>query len=213
MNNEQIAIILKASNTIKNEIVYNKLREKYGNQFLDVLSNDLEEIYTFLKERNQPILDSEALGPLKVYTDGSCNAKTGDGGWAFAVFNEEKGRDDIFRSSDFEVGTTVNRMEFIAMIEAINWVISNGDISNTIFYTDSQLLTNTFNKWMDGWKRKNWKKGNGDDVMNKNLVIQLSELKDAHPQINIQWIRAHNGDYYNDLVDKLAVEARKNKRS
>lgn len=90
--------------------------------------------------------------------------------------------------------TTNNRMEMIAIIEALR-AIKKTNIS-VIVKTDSQLIVNTIQK---GWKR------NANIDLWHELDIQLNRFKD----ITFVKVKGHGNDTLNNLVDRLAVEMTK----
>lgn len=122
-----------------------------------------------------------------IYTDGSC-VKNNAGGWAFCFVDADA---DWYLSDGVE-NTTNNRMELMAVIEAIKFVSSK----DCIIYTDSQLVKNC----AEGvWKRK----------CNMDLW-SLYDIVSMGKNIKYIWVKAHNGDFYNEKVDKLAnMEAKK----
>ena len=128
---------------------------------------------------------------IQIYTDGSCISNpNGPGGWAIAII-EEDGREYYF--SDKNSCTTNNRMELTAVLEAISSVKENQEC---IIFSDSQL---TINCATGKWKRKAnldlWKEY---DKVSKNKII------------NFEWVKAHNGNKYNEIVDELAYNEAKN---
>lgn len=147
---------------------------------------------------------------IKVYTDGACsgNGKEGAiGGWAFCVIGEND--ELIYGESGAEVNTTNNRMEFIAMLRALQWAEKNLNNNFIEYYTDSALLYNTLTQWIEGWKNNGWKRKTGE-IKNLDLVKQLYEYSNK----NFNHVRGHNGNKdknskWNEYVDKLAVKARK----
>ena len=147
---------------------------------------------------------------IKVYTDGACsgNGKEGAiGGWAFCVIGEN---DELIHSeTGAEVNTTNNRMEFTAMLRALQWTEKNLSNNFIEYYTDSALLYNTLTQWIEGWKNNSWKRKTGE-IKNLDLVKQLYEYSNK----NFNHVRGHHGDKdenskWNEYVDKLAVRARK----
>jgi ribonuclease HI len=122
---------------------------------------------------------------LQIYTDGSCiKNPNGPGGWAIAII-ENDGYEYYF--SDKNSRTTNNRMELTAVIEAISSVKKNQEC--TIF-SDSQLIINCAT---GKWKRKaNLDLWTEYDKFCKNKII------------NFEWVKAHNGNKYNEIVDSLA---------
>jgi len=128
---------------------------------------------------------------IQIYTDGSCISNpNGAGGWAIAII-EEDGYEYYF--SDKNPSTTNNRMELTAVVEAISSVKENQEC---IIFSDSQLTINCAN---GKWKRKAnldlWKEY---DKVSKNKII------------NFEWVKAHNGNKYNEIVDELAYNEAKN---
>ena len=100
---------------------------------------------------------------IKVYTDGACsgNGKEGAiGGWAFCVIGEND--ELIYGESGAEVNTTNNRMEFTAMLRALQWTEKNLNNNFIEYYTDSALLYNTLTQWIEGWKNNGWKRKTGE---------------------------------------------------
>jgi ribonuclease HI len=125
----------------------------------------------------------------KIYTDGSClNNPNGPGGWCFTVLENN----DQWTVAGSESHTTNNRMELQAVIEAISFV--QGDEYE--LYTDSDLTL----KCATGvWRRKS------------NLDLwEEYDRKIRNIKIHWKWVRAHNGDKYNEHVDILARKEAKN---
>jgi len=124
-----------------------------------------------------------------IYTDGSClKNPDGPGGWCAIIM------DDIFELiiSGSEKSTTNNRMELKAVIEALKY-IEEGD--ECIVYSDSQL---TINCASGKWNKK----------ANLDLWKEYEETC-CGKKIKFEWVKAHNGDYYNEKVDKIAYQEAK----
>lgn len=118
-----------------------------------------------------------------IFTDGSClkNPK-GPGGWAFTLI--ENG--EQWTLSGGESSTTNNRMELMAVIEALDFAQGN----EYIIHTDSELTM----KCATGvYKRK----------ANKDLWDEYDRALGSK-KINWVWIKAHNGNRLNEYVDRLA---------
>lgn len=115
--------------------------------------------------------------------------------------------------SEHIAGGTNNQAEFTAAVkalEAANRVDPEG--RETVYvYTDSMLLINTVTKWLNGWRRAGWRKRDGSQIMNLDLVKRLDDLTRAR---RVVWthVSAHTGredwiSKYNDVVDKKARAA------
>lgn len=105
--------------------------------------------------------------------------------------------------------TTNNRMELTAILHALEYCQTHRDDVKTVtLYSDSNLCVQTYNSWMEGWKRRGWRRSRGA-VENLDLVKQLDTLKQACPFVNLQWIKAHNGTKWNEYADRLTHEGRR----
>lgn len=125
----------------------------------------------------------------RIYTDGSClKNPNGPGGWAYVVVRENV---EIIGYGSNST-TTNNRMELQAIIEAL-LSVEKGEYE---LYTDSQWAL----KCATGvWRRK----------ANLDLWIEFENVsKDL--KLHWYWVKSHNDNEYNNLVDELArEEARK----
>ena len=133
---------------------------------------------------------------IKIYTDGSCIGNPGKGGWAAIIFENEK--KSIISGS--EENTTNNRMEMIAVIEALKLIKSDCEIS---LYTDSKYVMDGVNKWLSAWKQKGWKTSNKKPVKNQDLWESIDECITKH-NIEWHWVKGHAGNPGNELADELA---------
>lgn len=134
-----------------------------------------------------------------IYTDGACSGNPGVGGWgAILFYNEHK--KEISGASEL---TTNNRMELTAAIEALNLLKEKCQVE---LYSDSAYLVNAFNeKWIFGWKKKNWKKGS-DDIPNSDLWKMLYSMYYKH-KITFIKVKGHADNEFNNRCDKLATGA------
>ena len=137
-----------------------------------------------------------------IYTDGACSGNPGPGGWGAIILNEE----NETNISGKEKSTTNNRMELMAPIMALRKIKK---ASKIIIYTDSIYLKNGITTWIKNWEKNGWKNANKKPVKNKDLWVTLNELSKEHV-INWKWVKAHAGNKYNEIADKLATEAIRN---
>jgi ribonuclease HI len=54
------------------------------------------------------------------------------------------------------------------------------------------------------WKKKGWKKADGSRAKNEDLWEILLALLDAH-EVEMRWVKGHNGHDYNERCDALAT--------
>lgn len=134
-----------------------------------------------------------------IFTDGACRGNPGPGGWGAVIRYGE--HEKHFKGGEAE--TTNNRMELLAAIEALKALSERCNVTLT---TDSQYLRKGMLEWMDNWRARGWKTASKKPVKNKDLWMQLDELKDQH-DIQWEWVKGHSGHPDNELADQLANEA------
>lgn len=131
-----------------------------------------------------------------IYTDGACSGNPGKGGWG-AILTYGDAKKEVSGYSNL---TTNNKMELQAVIEALKLLKKS---CNVEIFTDSIYVKDGITKWIDNWKKNNWRTSKKDDVKNKELWIELDKLAQEH-NINWNWVKGHAGDEFNNRVDKLA---------
>ena len=132
-----------------------------------------------------------------IFTDGGSRPNPGPGGWGAVYVKNGKIVEQRYGS---EEQTTNNRMELTAIIEGLKMVKEKEAID---IYCDSELTVNILTKWGPTWKRNGWQKKKGP-IQNLDLVRKAYELFEARPNINLHWVKAHNGWKWNEYVDSLA---------
>ena len=70
-------------------------------------------------------------------------------------------------------------------------------------YSDSQICVKTVNEWAAGWEKRGWRRKSGP-IANLELVQKLYALAGTHPDVTLQWIKAHDGSRWNEYADALA---------
>jgi ribonuclease HI len=154
--------------------------------------------------RNHELLSPEEVlarftgGPKEgVFTDGSCEGNPGPGGWGFVWVEDDR---IVVEKSGVDPATTNNRMELTALIEAYRVLPEDAEV---VVHSDSQLCVKTINEWAAGWERRGWRRKSGP-IANLELVKELYALAGAHPKVELQWIKAHDGTRWNEYADALA---------
>lgn len=133
-----------------------------------------------------------------IYTDGGAVPNPGVGAWA-AVLQSGTKRLEL---SEGELGTTNNRMEMLAAINALE-VLEPGQ--QVLLHTDSQYLKNGITTWIINWKKNNWMRGKGRDsspVKNAELWKRLDALVQKH-RVGWEWVKGHAGNELNERCDVL----------
>lgn len=153
---------------------------------------------------------------LDVYTDGSYSYATKNGGWGYVIVAPPSVKKLQYARYAGELNTTNNRMELMAVIKAYKFILENYKIKQQIsLYTDSRYVCDALEfKWVDLWRFRNWKTSSGEVAKNQDLWVELTslvkQLEEKGNTLRYIWVKGHNGNYFNEYVDKLAVIARKN---
>ena len=135
-----------------------------------------------------------------IYTDGACSGNPGPGGWG-AVLLYGGHRKEL---SGGEQGTTNNRMELVAAIEALSRL---KEPCRVRLFSDSAYMVNCFKEgWMKGWIRNGWRNSKGKPVENRDLWERLAELMGKH-QVEYFKVKGHSDNELNNRCDELAREA------
>lgn len=136
---------------------------------------------------------------IKIYTDGACSGNPGKGGWGAILLYQDKEK----TINGFDPETTNNRMELIAVIEALKIIKKNIKIE---IYTDSNYVKDGITKWIFSWKKNGWKNSKKQVVKNADLWQELDLLVQKY-NVEFFWVKGHNGDKYNEIADELARRA------
>jgi ribonuclease HI len=139
---------------------------------------------------------------IEIYTDGSCHTQHCIGGWAAIIFINSK----KIVLSGLEEDTTHNRMEILAVINALEYVKSTLGIGETItVVSDSQYVIGLIER-QTKFLKSDFKTKAGLDIRNVDLVKHILELLNQL-QVSFVKIKAHqkttNVINYNNEVDKL----------
>jgi len=134
-----------------------------------------------------------------IYTDGACSGNPGPGGWGSILMYNGHRRE----LSGGEPATTNNRMEMMAVIEALEALKRSCRI---VIHTDSTYVMKGMTEWMDNWKRRGWKTADKKPVKNVDLWQRLDEAMTRH-DVEWRWVRGHSGIPENERADELARQA------
>ena len=108
------------------------------------------------------------LPKVEIYTDGACANNPGLGGYGIVMMYKDK--NNVVHKKEFSKGfrfTTNNRMELLAVIDALNLLQKPCDIK---LYSDSKYVVDAINQnWLVGWQEKNWKLNTKNPVKNIDL--------------------------------------------
>lgn len=133
---------------------------------------------------------------VEIYADGACSGNPGPGGWG-AILRCGPHEKELFGG---ELNTTNNRMELLAVIEALNALKRSCQVC---VHTDSQYVQKGISEWIHNWKKRGWKTANKEPVKNEDLWRLLDEATQRH-QVEWKWVKGHAGNEGNERADALA---------
>ncbi|HDI78394.1 MAG TPA: ribonuclease HI [Desulfobacteraceae bacterium] len=136
---------------------------------------------------------------IEIFTDGACSGNPGPGGYAAII--RQNSKETVI--SGGERDTTNNRMELMAVIEALKKVKVPSRIRIT---TDSNYVVRGMKEWIFKWIKNGWKNSQKRPVSNRDLWETLLKLSSGH-EIDWNWIRGHNGHPENERCNRIARQA------
>lgn len=136
---------------------------------------------------------------VELFADGACLGNPGPGGWAYLLRAGGQEREEAGAEAD----TTNNRMELMAVIRGLEALKKPCLV---VLASDSQYVVKGIAEWLPGWKRKGWRKADGQPVMNAELWQRLDAQLQVH-RVTATWVKGHAGHPENERVDRLANAA------
>ena len=117
---------------------------------------------------------------IHIWTDGACSAASRNGGWA-AIIEQDTG---IERLSGASYNTTNNRMEYTAIVKALEWLyLKVSPETHIVVHTDSKLVVGHV---MEGHRVKK----NADLVDKVKNWVQF----ESTPHVTIEWHPRNSND-------------------
>ena len=126
--------------------------------------------------------------------DGSALGNPGPAGWGWYVDA------DRWASGGWPHGTN-NMGELTAVLDLLQQTTDLDD--DLLIYCDSTYVINSITKWMPGWKRRNWRKGDGKPVQNVEIMKAIDAAMQGR-RVRFEWVKGHAGHELNEHADRLA---------
>jgi len=131
--------------------------------------------------------------------DGSALGNPGPAGWGWYIDR------DRWAAGGWPHGTN-NQGELTAVLDLLQQTAHTGE--DLLIYCDSQYVINSITKWMAGWKRRGWRKGDGKPVLNVELMqaldAEMTRLRAEGRRVRFEWVKGHAGHALNEEADRLA---------
>lgn len=186
----------KSNNFILIKIYYKPTK----NSFKLIIMNNAEFESILIECFNKITVKSDKFNysnEINIYIDGSYNEKTDKTGWAYCIVKDYK----IIHKARGTCSLLTNETrqvlgEVYSLYKAIEYMQINKIIKANIFYDYMGI---------EAWIKGRWK------IKEKNLIEIVDKIKkmieDSSIQIDFIKVDAHQGNYFNELVDKLAKES------
>ena len=144
---------------------------------------------------------------VEMFTDGACSGNPGAGGFGTILrYKDSLGK---YHEKELTAGyklTTNNRMELLAVIAGLEALKKPCKVK---ICSDSKYFIDAFEKkWIDGWQKNNWRNSSKSPVKNVDLWKRLLIAMEPH-DIELIWVKGHNGHEFNERCDRLAVSSSK----
>ena len=152
-----------------------------------------------------------------IYIDGSCiNNGKKDSIGSIGIYSKDINIKIGIYVSDMKI--TNQTMELYSCIYLLKLLIDKNIFDTCIYiYTDSTYVINCITKWYDNWEINNWVNKKGKNILNKEMIKELYELKRKYiiifkhikshtPKPNINDI-SYDHWYGNYMADKLCKDA------
>ena len=105
---------------------------------------------------------------VTLYSDGASRGNPGPGGYGTIL--QYTDRAGVLHEKEISEGfreTTNNRMELLGVIAGLEALLKPCSVD---VWSDSQYVIKAFNDhWIDGWKKRGWRKADGKPVLNEEL--------------------------------------------
>ena len=126
--------------------------------------------------------------------DGSALGNPGPAGWGWYVDEE------CWAVGGWIHGTN-NMAELTAVLDLLQQTAHLDD--DLLVFCDSTYVINSITKWMPGWKRRGWRKGDGKAVLNVEIMKALDEAMRGR-RVTFEWVKGHSGHELNEAAERLA---------
>lgn len=143
---------------------------------------------------------------VEIWADGGCLGNPGPGAWAFVL----TGPGVEVRRSGYDPATTNNRMELMAVSEALRELVRRAPLAGlaVAVTTDSQYVQRGITQWIRAWLANGWRTSGKKPVKNADQWRELWALCQGWT-VSWRWVMGHAGDPLNEACHRMVEEALK----
>ncbi|WP_323596948.1 ribonuclease HI [Aliarcobacter butzleri] len=171
-------------------------------------NNIKAKVYTPKVEEKTENID-EQEEHIKIYCDGACSGNPGNAGSGIVIYSNSK--NPVLLYGAYVENGTNNIAELNALFQALT-IASQTHSENVIsIFTDSKYAIDCITTWAYSWKKNGWSK-KGGEIKNLELIQEAHYLYEKiKSKIEIIHVKGHSGIEGNELADRMAVNAIKEK--
>ena len=150
--------------------------------------------------------DAVAAFDTVIFCDGACEPNPGKAGSGMAVYRS--GQLAGLWYGAYNPAGTNNTAELNALLQALMLAKSEIDAGKTVqVRSDSSYGLNAVTKWAGGWKKRGWRKKDGE-IKNLEIIQELHALyQEIEDEVTLLHVSAHVGIEGNELADRMAMLA------
>jgi ribonuclease HI len=150
--------------------------------------------------------DAVAAFDTVIFCDGACEPNPVKAGSGMAVYRAGK-LASLWYGAYNPAGTN-NTAELNALLQALLLAKTEIEADKTVqVRSDSSYGLNAVTKWAAGWKKRGWRKADGE-IKNLEIIQELHALyEEIEDDVNLQHVSAHVGIEGNELADRMAMLA------
>lgn len=144
---------------------------------------------------------------LHIYADGSFDAGSRSGGWAFVVYD---GNRQIQVAAGAMSGSSNNTFEVVSLLQAVSWLEGEAPTAAAVIWTDSAHVVEGCDRWRHIWRGNGWKRVRANSherrrpIPDAELWKELDALLEVNPQVMISLCKGHSGVTGNELAHAAA---------
>ncbi|MQW47438.1 ribonuclease HI [Sinorhizobium meliloti] len=150
------------------------------------------------------------IDALHVYADGSFDAASYSGGWAFVVMDADR---QFHAAAGATTGSSNNTFEVMSVVEAVSWLASEAPSATALIWTDSAHVVEGCSRWRHIWRGNGWKRVRANSherrrpIPDVELWQELDALLELNPSVRVQLCKGHSGIVGNEIADAAARAA------
>jgi ribonuclease HI len=150
--------------------------------------------------------DAVAAFDTVIFCDGACEPNPGKAGSGMAVYRAGK-LASLWYGAYNPAGTN-NTAELNALLQALLLAQTEIAADKTVqVRSDSSYGLNAVTKWAAGWKKRGWRKAEGE-IKNLEIIQELHALyEEIEDDVTLLHVSAHVGIEGNELADRMAMLA------